>query len=301
MINYSIIIPTKNVPELLKRCLSTIPIRKDLEVIVVDDNSDDAIVDFNNYLSHSRNDVQMIYSKEGKGAGYARNLALRKAIGRWLIFADSDDFFTANFSEILDAYICSEVDVVYFKTNSVYSENGLPTNRTIGLNNYIDKYLAGKVDALELGLNYAVPWGKFVSRKLVIDNNIEFSETMAANDIMFATRIALTQKEIIVSNEYIYCATLRNNSLTTTPSRHLLDDRLHEYLKRNQFLIDSGESKHLRSVIYLICCYWKYGFRKFMCALWIVLKSDTPIFTGYRNWVKTFFQLKKEKTFKIQN
>ena len=36
-INFSIIIPTKNIPDLLQRCLESIPQRSDIEIIVVDD------------------------------------------------------------------------------------------------------------------------------------------------------------------------------------------------------------------------------------------------------------------------
>jgi glycosyltransferase involved in cell wall biosynthesis len=45
-INYTIIIPHKNIPHLLQRCLDSIPRRNDLQIIVVDDNSDEDIVDF---------------------------------------------------------------------------------------------------------------------------------------------------------------------------------------------------------------------------------------------------------------
>jgi len=40
MINYSIIIPHKNIPHLLVRCLDSIPQREDVQIIVADDNSD---------------------------------------------------------------------------------------------------------------------------------------------------------------------------------------------------------------------------------------------------------------------
>ena len=39
MIIYSIIIFHKNCPDLLQRCLDFIPCREDLQIIVVDDNS----------------------------------------------------------------------------------------------------------------------------------------------------------------------------------------------------------------------------------------------------------------------
>ena len=41
MISYSIIIPHKNTPSLLQRCLDSIPQRSDIEIIIVDDNSDE--------------------------------------------------------------------------------------------------------------------------------------------------------------------------------------------------------------------------------------------------------------------
>ena len=40
-INYSFIIPHKNCPDLLQRCVDSIPERDDVQVIVVDDNSDE--------------------------------------------------------------------------------------------------------------------------------------------------------------------------------------------------------------------------------------------------------------------
>ena len=41
-VHLSIVIPHKNIPELLARCLRSIPERDDIQVIVVDDCSDAA-------------------------------------------------------------------------------------------------------------------------------------------------------------------------------------------------------------------------------------------------------------------
>ena len=49
MINYSIVIPHKNTPDLLQYCLDSIPVRDDVQVIVVDDNSDADKVDFEHF------------------------------------------------------------------------------------------------------------------------------------------------------------------------------------------------------------------------------------------------------------
>ena len=46
---YSIVIPHYNIPDLLERALNSIPQREDIEIIVVDDNSDPAKVDFEHF------------------------------------------------------------------------------------------------------------------------------------------------------------------------------------------------------------------------------------------------------------
>ena len=94
--NYTIIIPHKNISTLLQRCLNSIPERPDVQVIVVDDNSDPAVVDFENFPGKDRKNTEIYLTKEGKGAGYARNVGLRHAKGEWLLFADADDFYTEN-------------------------------------------------------------------------------------------------------------------------------------------------------------------------------------------------------------
>ena len=90
MITYSLVIPHKNTPKLLQRCLESIPQREDVEVIVVDDNSDEHLKPYVN-----RHDVILldIGSDWSKGAGRARNIGLSQAKGRWVLFADADDYY----------------------------------------------------------------------------------------------------------------------------------------------------------------------------------------------------------------
>lgn len=70
--NYSIIIPHKNIPTLLRRCLDSIPKRNDVQIIVVDDNSDPGMVDFSKFPGLNETNIEVYFTKEGKGAGYAK-------------------------------------------------------------------------------------------------------------------------------------------------------------------------------------------------------------------------------------
>lgn len=107
-INYSIIIPHKNSAGLLQRCLDSIPQRDDIQIIIIDDNSLNIkkLRDIEKKYSY----VEMIYTKEGRGAGYARNVGLKQIKGKWVLFADADDFYNKNAFSILDNYINSDND-----------------------------------------------------------------------------------------------------------------------------------------------------------------------------------------------
>ena len=97
-INYSFIIPHKNCPDLLQRCVDSIPERDDVQIIVVDDNSDSN----KKPALKERKNLQIILldAAQSKGAGRARNVGLEHAKGKWLVFSDSDDFFVNNLSDL---------------------------------------------------------------------------------------------------------------------------------------------------------------------------------------------------------
>ena len=69
IINYTFIIPHKNIPNLLRRCLNSIPRRDDIQIIVVDDNSNSDIVDFEYFPGIGEPCVEIYFTREGKGAG----------------------------------------------------------------------------------------------------------------------------------------------------------------------------------------------------------------------------------------
>lgn len=100
-------------PRLLERCLCSIPTWDEIQIIIIDDNSNSESVDF--LISGKRQkNTEVLFTKEGKGAGYARNIGLSHARGKWIIFADADDFFTADCFTILNEYMDSPHEVIYF-------------------------------------------------------------------------------------------------------------------------------------------------------------------------------------------
>ena len=112
---FSIIIPHYNIPDLLMRCLESIPVSEDIQVIVVDDNSSDADTYLERYPELSRPYLEFIRTTKGGGAGYARNVGLDHAKGKWLLFADADDLYVDDMYEIIRPYADSKADIIFFK------------------------------------------------------------------------------------------------------------------------------------------------------------------------------------------
>lgn len=215
--NYSIIIPHKNCPQLLTRCLDSIPKREDLEIIVVDDNSDSDIVDFAHFPGYDRDGVQLIFTKEGKGAGYSRNVGLEHATGKWLLFFDADDFALPKFNEILDAIVDSNADIMFFRPKSVMSDNIEIESKRRGrlYNEIIDKYISSGED-LELRTRWYVPWSKIISHSLVKEKNIRFDEIKYSNDEFFSIKIGCEARLVKAIDDFYYVVTEGENTLTSS-------------------------------------------------------------------------------------
>lgn len=212
MINYSIIIPHYNTPDLLARCLRSIPQRDDIQVIVVDDNSPGVCFFLEAIPELSRKDTEFYVTKDGRGAGHARNIGLTHAIGKWLLFADSDDFFVENFSDILDEYVNDNHDIIFFNIKSCDCYN---TNRILTSKNKERLFSTYKKSKNELifRIGYTEPWGKIIRRQIIVDNGISFQETKGHNDLLFSVRAGLTANRIKVVDRPLYWYVIREGSL----------------------------------------------------------------------------------------
>lgn len=128
---------------------------------------------------------QLFHSVPQSFAGGARNIGIDNAHGKWLIFADADDFFTPQAFDIFYSHLDDEADLIYFKSDSVYDDTLEPSDRNVLFNGYIDDYVSGKLSEMGVRLSYLVPWGKMVRKDLVLQNSIRFDEVLAANDVYF--------------------------------------------------------------------------------------------------------------------
>lgn len=240
-INFTIIIPHKNTPLLLKRLIDSIPIRDDLEIIVVDDHSDSHIVNFDHFPCKERRNMVIVSNTDSPGAGHARNFALPQAKGRWILFADSDDFYNAGFNDFLDKYVNNDADIIFFNANSVDTDTYETSNRADHLHEFINNYQKNpQCGEIILRYMFTEPWCKMIKRKLIERFSIRFDDTSIHEDVKFACLIGHYASTIIVENSQLYCVTSREDSLSSTLNYNKYLDELlvfarwRKFLKKNQ-------------------------------------------------------------------
>lgn len=234
MLNYSFIIPHHNTPDLLNRCLDSIPQREDIEIIVVDDNSD-----VGKKPQVVRPDVKLIYidAEHTKGAGRARNYALKKAKGKWLVFADADDFFIHGFMNVFDQYKDKDLEVIYHDAQAVDTHTLTPIPRLLKRNNgYFERYDGSKDIEDVIRFRMHAPWRKMVRRDFIELHQIYFEEVPKGNDTFFTYQVGFFARQIAVEREKLYVYTFNPDGITNgKKSKEIYLNQLRNRMKSDEF------------------------------------------------------------------
>jgi len=259
---YSVIIPHYNSPALLRRCLDSIPDRKDIQVIVVDDNSSPKVVDFAHFPGNERRYTQVFYNKTGHGAGHARNIALPQAKGQWLLFADADDYFTTEAWSVIAREAQRDADIIYLGIESRDNETGesLHDRGDTYMKN-LRHYATTHAQDWEYRLRFwnNTPWGKLIRRQVVTQNAIVFGETKHANDVLFSTRVAICARSVEATTDVCYCVTRCAGSLTQDASLDALSERYKVCLQKNLLLRENGFRQYEAPINAFIGAFLHFG------------------------------------------
>lgn len=282
-IDFSIIIPHKDSVDTLRKLIGTIPVSSKIEIIVVD-NSPTSLKKDN--LGVDR-DCTILYSSPNRYAGGARNDGVAYANGKWLIFADADDYFTDNAFDVFYSFINSNADVVYFCADSVYVDSGEPGNRGDIYTNDVNGYLNGIYDEWRLRLGFSVPWAKMIKRDFVKGKNILFDEVVAANDAYFSLLTGYYASSIDASPKSVYVVTVSRGSLTNRRDYAVIKSRYNVILRVNQFMRHVGYSKYQHSVMYYLVQSFHYGPTAVFSFLSMLIKYGQNPFLGLNRWRKT--------------
>jgi len=228
---YSIIIPHHGPQEQLERCVASIPKRDDVQLIVVID-------------------------KDCHGAGWARNEGLKQVQGRYVIFADSDDYFLNGMDEFLDDIKDETSDMIFFNACSIDGRTGKKSWRANHINSIVRN--SDKVwQERHLRYHFTEPWCRVISMSMIKKYGIRFGESSILNDIFFATQVGCYAKDIVVYDKSLYCITNNKGSVAKRRSERCMIDATRQTAHSNIFLRNYGanhyHSRMMRPFVMSLC------------------------------------------------
>lgn len=208
----SIIIPAYNAEKYIERCLNSIlnQTYNNLEIFVINDGSTDNTEIICNKIA-KKDKRLIIETKINEGVSKARNYALKKVSGDYILFVDSDDWLENNMVEkMIKSSQENHSDIVFCEYNNYY-EDSKKIERV-----YLNKYNYN--DCLNLisdpKTNFGgVPWNKLLKSKLVTksyNENVHFFE-----NLLFFLENLSDKTSFSVINEPLY-----NYSINDTSALH---------------------------------------------------------------------------------
>lgn len=216
----SYIVPVYNVEKYIRECVDSILAQTfdDYEIILVDDESPDGCPRIcDEYAEKYPNVIKVIHQKN-KGLAGARNSGFEKAVGDYVYFFDSDDFFIGDgIAEIYNKAIEVDADIVQSSFTIINENTG--SKGKISTPFEIDRlYLHDEmlkkvlISTTERSTIYV--WRNIYKRCFLTENGIRFDENLRMlEDSPFDTLAFLKAKRFMAIDKPIYAYRLRDDSL----------------------------------------------------------------------------------------
>lgn len=186
MVDVSLIVPVYNAIKTIERCIQSVLNQTftNYELILIDDGSNDGTLSICQRYADEYSFIKC-YTHENHGVSYTRNRGIRESSGKYIMFADGDDYLLPDMLEQY-YYAATATDSEILIGGIIFVKNGeknvkLPPNELYTSDTPIDYMAQGF-----RGIFGYVP-NKMYLRSFIIDNTIEFPEDYTAQeDLLFA-------------------------------------------------------------------------------------------------------------------
>ena len=222
----SIVVPVYNVQEYLSKCIESIlnQTMKDFELILINDGSKDKSSEICDKYLLKDSRIKVIH-KENEGVSIARNTGINVSRGKYIVFADSDDYVDKNWClEMYKAVINNNKNMIMTGITIYNTRNNIINN--LNLNSNTDISRIKKKDFFILYKKQLInsPCNKIYITEIIKYNNVRFKENLKlGEDLLFNLEyLKFMDEDIIILNKLLYNYILRD--------KESLDNRYYEDL-----------------------------------------------------------------------
>lgn len=251
----SVIIPIYNAEENLEKTVQSVINQsigfENIELILVDDASTDNSKKIIESLSKKYDNIIPYYSKKNHGApGFGRNMGLKLATSKYMMFLDNDDEYEKDMCKNLYETISSEnadiaccdtitVDLISNIKHHIKYKNGFENNGKVTIEN----------DNILFFESVAV-WNKIYKKEIIKKNKLLFQEKTVADDFIFTIEYYLNCKKMIFLKEYHgYLWKDKKDSLSHTINIHYLHELIDSYTYIYYQMKKNNKEKYMDDLI----------------------------------------------------
>lgn len=217
-VKISVIVPIYNVEKWLSKCINSILAQnfKDFELILINDGSTDNSEKIcYKFLDHD-NRVKYFYKKNG-GLSSARNLGIKKATGKYIVFIDSDDYVDKNYLQYLYESVSKNNSQVAICNFNLVDEKGNILDTVVNrVHCAWNKNVDGKTILENIygknGICNIVAWNKIYLKDIF--SNIEFAEGRFFEDEYINAPLFWNVSRVSIVNKALYNYVQRKGSIT---------------------------------------------------------------------------------------
>lgn len=207
----SIIVPVYNGEKYLKRCVESLLIQSNTEIILVDDGSKDSSGKMCDEYSGRYDNIYVIHQKNA-GDGAARNAGLEIFKGEYVMFVDADDYIPSDTVEKMLAVAEHENADIVIGTVNTAEENPvekvfMTANQMLSFGINQDRYMKQQeLPYFTMHINPGSQCMKLIKRELFTKHNVRFNTNirMHHQDTLFSMRLYQHCDKICLMNKKAY-------------------------------------------------------------------------------------------------
>ena len=286
----SIILPIYNAEKYLKKCLVSLlnQTLSDIEILCINDGSTDNSLAILEEFKHKDSRIK-VFKQINAGPASARNLGLKYAQGKYIMFCDADDWYQPNMCEnMYDFMEQNEVDVACCGVN-VFDDDKLG-KRIDSLDYYLNKY-TGLIEINEaiISKTNVVLWNKIFKKSLIEQYDISFPNNHECDDDCFYLKYMSVAKNIFFTDLRLYNYFRHSDSILGTYFQKKL-----KYVNERLYISKDYHSFLLKNKIFSQNCFVFYQYLSSVVSKELINENLTEakqIFTQLFNQQKELFNL----------
>lgn len=245
MPKFSVIMPAYNVEDYIKRSIDSVlnQSMKDFELIVVNDGSTD---NTKSICEEYSNKVTLINKKNG-GLSDARNVGVKEAIGEYIIFIDSDDYWDKDLLKEISKSLDNNPDIVRFQIRTVDEKNNQIDYKESSFESKTGEEAFSLITKYHFVEN---AWAYAIKRDYYLKEKFEFKKGTIHEDFGL-TPLIIIKANIVNSIGYIgynYC--IRSNSIMTNNDYEKVKKKVNDFYNHYLFLIKEIEKINVNKTIF---------------------------------------------------